>query len=130
MRILIAEDDKRLLKSLVHIFKLNHYAVDGADNGTDAYSLAASGEYDGPVLDIMMPGMDGVALLRRLRSDGIATPALFLSARDKRGSCSNISDFSREAYKSGGFPLAFSPRMVYNSVLVCRSPLGWCLHAE
>ena len=81
MRILIAEDDKRLLKSLVHIFELNHYAVDGVDNGTDAYDFASSGEYDGLVLDIMMPGMDGVSLLRRLRAQGIGTPALFLTAR-------------------------------------------------
>lgn len=81
MRILIAEDDRRLLKSLVHIFELNHYAVDGVDNGTDAFDYAFSGEYDGLVLDIMMPGMDGVTLLKRLREGGINTPALFLTAR-------------------------------------------------
>ena len=81
MRILIAEDDPKLLKSLVHIFELNNYAVDGADNGTLALELASSGEYDGLVLDVMMPGMDGVSLLKRLRADGITTPALFLTAR-------------------------------------------------
>ncbi len=81
MRILIAEDDVRLLKSLVHIFELNHYAVDGVDNGTDAFDYAASDEYDGLVLDVMMPGMDGVTLLKRLRASGITTPALFLTAR-------------------------------------------------
>ena len=81
MRILIAEDDPKLLKSLVHIFELNHYAVDGVDNGVDAYDYASSDEYDGLVLDIMMPGMDGVTLLKNLRKSGITTPALFLSAR-------------------------------------------------
>ena len=81
MRILIAEDDPKLLKSLVHIFELNNYAVDGADNGSLALELASSGEYDGLVLDVMMPGMDGVSLLKRLRADGITTPALFLTAR-------------------------------------------------
>ena len=81
MRILIAEDDPKLLKSLVHIFELNHYAVDGVDNGVDAFDFASSGEYDGIVLDIMMPGMDGVTLLKKLRTKGITTPALFLSAR-------------------------------------------------
>ena len=81
MRILIAEDDPKLLKSLVHIFELNHYAVDGVDNGVDAFDFAASGEYDGLVLDIMMPGMDGITLLSRLRAQGITTPALFLTAR-------------------------------------------------
>ena len=81
MRILIAEDDPKLLKSLVHIFELNHYSVDGLDNGTDAFDYACSGEYDGLVLDIMMPGMDGVTLLKKLRAKGITAPALFLTAR-------------------------------------------------
>ena len=81
MRILIAEDDPKLLKSLVHIFEMNHYAVDGVDNGNDAFDFASSDEYDGLVLDIMMPGMDGVTLLKKLRAKGITTPALFLTAR-------------------------------------------------
>lgn len=81
MRILIAEDDPKLLKSLVHIFELNHYSVDGVDNGIDAFDFASSDEYDGLVLDIMMPGMDGVTLLKKLREKGITTPALFLTAR-------------------------------------------------
>lgn len=81
MRILIAEDDPKLLKSLVHIFELNHYSVDGVDNGTDAFDFAMSGEYDGLVLDVMMPEMDGVSVLKRLRESGITTPALFLTAR-------------------------------------------------
>ena len=81
MRILIAEDDPKLLKSLVHIFEMNHYAVDGVDNGNDAFDFASSDEYDGLVLDIMMPGMDGVTLLKKLRANGITTPALFLTAK-------------------------------------------------
>ena len=81
MRILIAEDDTRLLKSLVHIFEVNNYSVDGVDNGIDAFDFACSGEYDGLVLDIMMPGMDGVSLLKKLRAKGVTTPALFLTAR-------------------------------------------------
>ena len=81
MRILIAEDDPKLLKSLVHIFELNHYVVDGVDNGTEAFDLAMSDEYDGLVFDIMMTGMDGITLLKRLRANGITTPALFLTAR-------------------------------------------------
>ena len=83
MRILIAEDDPKLLKSLVHIFELNNYSVDGVDNGVDAFDFACSDEYDGLVLDIMMPGMDGVTLLKKLRASGINTPALFLTARSE-----------------------------------------------
>ena len=81
MRILIAEDDPKLRKSLVHIFEHNHYAVDSVDNGMDAFEFASTNVYDGLVLDIMMSGMDGVTLLQKLRSNGITTPALFLTAR-------------------------------------------------
>ena len=81
MRLLIAEDDPKLLKTLVHIFQTNHYLVDGVDDGNLAFDYASSGEYDGLVLDIMMPGLDGVTLLKKLRQNGVTTPALFLTAR-------------------------------------------------
>ncbi len=81
MRILIAEDDPRLLKTLVHILETNAFSADGVSNGVDALAYAESGEYDGLVLDIMMPGMDGIQVLKKLRAQNITTPALFLSAR-------------------------------------------------
>ena len=81
MRILIAEDDPRLLKSLIHIMKTNNYSVDGVSDGKTALQLALSDEYDGLVLDIMMPGIDGIEVLKSLRANGITTPALFLTAR-------------------------------------------------
>lgn len=81
MRLLVAEDDPKLLKTLVHLFEMNNYAVDGVNNGEDAYEYAMSGEYDGLVFDVMMPELDGISALRRLRNSGITTPALFLSAR-------------------------------------------------
>lgn len=81
MRLLVAEDDPKLLKTLVHLFEMNNYAVDGVNNGEDAYEYAMSGEYDGLVFDVMMPELDGISALRRLRNNGITTPALFLSAR-------------------------------------------------
>lgn len=81
MRLLIAEDDPKLLKSLIHIFETNHYIVDGVNDGGVAFDYASSGEYDGLVLDIMMPGMDGVTLLKKLRQSGVTTPALFLTAK-------------------------------------------------
>ena len=81
MRILIAEDDARLLKSLLHIFEINKFTADGVSTGTDALEYALSGEYDGLVLDIMMPEMDGIMVLKKLREKNITTPALFLTAR-------------------------------------------------
>ncbi|MGN0324793.1 MAG: response regulator transcription factor [Lachnospiraceae bacterium] len=81
MRLLIAEDDPRLLKTLIHIFENNKFIVDGVSNGEDALTFAESEEYDGLVLDIMMPGLDGIQVLQRLRKQNITTPALFLTAR-------------------------------------------------
>ncbi len=83
MRLLIAEDDTKLLKSLKHIFESNKYMVDAVSNGIDAYDFAVTGEYDGIVLDIMMPGMDGVEVLKKIRARGISTPALFLTAKSE-----------------------------------------------
>ena len=81
MRLLLAEDDPKLLKSLIHIFESHKFLVDGVSNGDDALSYAMSGEYDGLVLDIMMPGLDGIEVLKKLRKEGFTTPALFLTAK-------------------------------------------------
>ena len=81
MRLLVAEDDPKLLKSLLYLLESNRYLTDGVSNGNDALEYALSGEYDGLILDIMMPGMDGIEVLRELRRRGISTPALFLTAK-------------------------------------------------
>ena len=81
MRLLVAEDDPKLLKTLMHIFTSNKFSADGVTNGRDALTYAQSMEYDGLVLDIMMPGLDGIQVLQTLRQSGVNTPALFLTAR-------------------------------------------------
>ena len=81
MRLLIAEDDIRLLKSLKYIFEKNKYLVDAVSNGTEALSYGMTGEYDGIVLDIMMPGLDGIEVLKQLRANGVSAPVLFLTAK-------------------------------------------------
>lgn len=83
MRLLVAEDDPRLLKTLTHIFESNKFSVDGVSNGEDALAHGQTVEYDGMVLDIMMPGMDGISVLKALREAGVTTPALFLAARSE-----------------------------------------------
>lgn len=83
MKVLIAEDEPKLLKSLVHIFESNNYSVDGVSNGIDAYDYAVTGEYDGIILDIMMPGMDGIEVLKKVRAEGITAPVLFLTAKNE-----------------------------------------------
>ena len=81
MRLLIAEDDPKLLKSLLHIFQRSKFSADGVSDGAEALVHGRTREYDGLVLDIMMPGMDGFQVLQTLRGEGISTPALFLTAR-------------------------------------------------
>ena len=66
---------------MLHIFMQNKFAADGVTNGDEALAYALSGEYDGLILDIMMPGLDGLMVLKTLRAEGITTPALFLTAR-------------------------------------------------
>ncbi len=83
MRLLIAEDEPALSKALVTIFEKNKYSVDAVYNGNDAYDYGLSGNYDGIILDIMMPGIDGVQVLTKLRQDGMAVPILLLTAKNE-----------------------------------------------
>ena len=82
MRMLIAEDDRLTADTLAKRLREEHYAVDVCYNGTDALDYLLSAAYDVAVLDIMMPGMDGIAVLSRLRAAGRHTPVLLLTARD------------------------------------------------
>ena len=82
MRLLIAEDDRLTADTLARRLREEHYAVDVCYNGTDAWDYLTSAEYDVAVLDIMMPGMDGLTLVSRMRESGIAFPVLLLTARD------------------------------------------------
>lgn len=81
MRLLIAEDDRDIVKALTALFEHNNYSVDAVYNGNDGYDYAMGGSYDGIILDVMMPGMDGLEVLRALRSAGVKTPVLLLTAR-------------------------------------------------
>lgn len=81
MRLLIADDDRDIARALAVLLERNHYSTDTVCNGSDAYIFASGGDYDGLILDIMMPGMDGLKVLRKLRADGVNTPVLLLTAR-------------------------------------------------
>lgn len=82
MRLLIAEDEKNLNRILTQQFKDNGYSVDSCQDGEEALDYIAAADYDVIVLDIMMPGADGLTVLQQLRSQGIDTPVLFLTAKD------------------------------------------------
>jgi two-component system, OmpR family, response regulator len=81
MRALIVEDEPDLLKSLIRALQEDGYAVDGSENGQDGLFKAQSYDYDVILLDVMLPGLDGWELLRRLRKTK-KTPVLMLTARD------------------------------------------------
>ena len=81
MRLLLAEDEEAMAEAVVDYLEYHHYEVDWANNGIDALERARMGTYDVLILDIMMPGMDGLTVLRTLRGEGNATPVLLLTAK-------------------------------------------------
>ncbi len=81
MRILLAEDEKALSKAIIKIFEKNNYSADAAYDGEEALAYLQSGYYDAAVLDIMMPKMDGITLLKKIRAEGNGIPVLMLTAK-------------------------------------------------
>ncbi len=81
MYILLAEDEPAMAEAIQSFLEYHQYTVDRVDNGLDAYRLAGQNAYDGVILDIMMPGLDGFTVLSRLRMDGKTMPVLLLTAR-------------------------------------------------
>ena len=82
MRVLVVEDDRRLVRALRRVLEEERYVVDEALDGIEGEDLALSGEYDFIVLDVMLPGRDGLTVCRDLRRAKVATPILILTARD------------------------------------------------
>jgi two-component system, OmpR family, response regulator len=80
MRLLVIEDDKKTADYIAKGLSEAGYVVDWAANGPDGLHLATSGSYDAMVVDRMLPGLDGLSVVRALRAAGIATPVLILSA--------------------------------------------------
>jgi len=81
MRILIVEDEVHLTEALVQILKKHHYTVDAVHDGNEGLDHALSGIYDLILLDVMLPGMDGLSLLRSIRAEGVSTPVIMLTAK-------------------------------------------------
>lgn len=82
MRILIAEDERDLNELIKKRLKNNGYSVDACFNGKEVFDYLLCAEYDALILDIMMPKMDGISVLRELRKEGNAVPVLLLTAKD------------------------------------------------
>ena len=82
MRLLLAEDERDLNRILTLRFREEGWGVDSCFDGPAALDCLEAAEYDGAVLDVMLPGMDGFAVLQTARERGVRTPVLFLTARD------------------------------------------------
>lgn len=82
MRILIVEDELHLLDVLKKRLTREHYSVDACSDGLDAMDYIHTTAYDGIILDVMLPGMDGISIVRQMRQAGNDTPVLLLTARD------------------------------------------------
>lgn len=81
MKLLLAEDEFAMVDAVEDILTYHNYIIDSVDNGIDALHYARSEHYDGIILDIMMPGKDGLTVLKELRHLGIHTPVLLLTAK-------------------------------------------------
>lgn len=81
MRILIVEDEVHLAEALTQILRKNNYIVDAINDGSKGLDNALSGIYDLIILDIMLPEMDGITVLKNIRKEGISTPVILLTAK-------------------------------------------------
>jgi len=119
MRILVIEDDKKIASFVINGLKQNGFAVDHAVNGDDGLALAAAAPFDAAIVDIMLPSLDGLSLVRQLRSRNVNLPVLFLSAK---GSV----DDRIKGLQSGGDdylvkPFAFSELLARVQALIRRA---------
>ena len=83
MRLLLAEDEKMLSDALVALLTHSHYSVDAVGDGEEALDYLMNGDYDGAILDIMRPKMDGLTVLRKIRAAGMNLPVLMLTAKSE-----------------------------------------------
>ena len=81
MRVLLMEDEKNLSSAVCRLLSREHIVADPVYNGPDGLDCALSGGYDAIILDVMLPGMDGFAILDRVRAEGLKTPIMMLTAR-------------------------------------------------
>lgn len=106
MRLLYAEDEQALSEAVVDILTYHKYLVDAVYNGEDALDYAMSGEYDGIILDIMMPKLDGIGVLTALRKHNCKTPILLLTAKTQvedriRGLDAGADDYLPKPFDMG-----------------------------
>jgi len=122
MHVLIVEDDAQIQAHVTNGLKEAGFAVDAAGTGDEGYRMASSTDYDALIVDVMLPGMDGIALIEKLRGQGINIPVLILSAKssldDKiRGFQSGSDDYLTK-------PFSFAELLVRLQAILRRSNRG------
>lgn len=105
MRLLVVEDERDLNEIITKELIVNGYVVDSCYDGQQAYEYLTLGEYDGAILDVMLPKLDGFGVLKRIRDEGIQTPVLFLTARDTIKDIVRGLDLGADDYISKPFDL-------------------------
>lgn len=105
MRLLLAEDEKALSSALQVILKHNNYSVDAVYNGQEAYDYIVAGVYDGVILDVMMPKMDGFTVLSKIRSEGCDVPVIMLTAKSETDDKINGLDLGADDYLAKPFEM-------------------------
>ncbi len=119
MRILVVEDDNKIASFLVNGLKQSGFAVDRCADGEEAHLMASTTAYDAAVVDIMLPKLDGLSLVRQLRKESVRTPVIILSAKatvDDRvkGLQSGADDYLTK-------PFAFSELLARVQALIRRA---------
>ena len=106
MKVLVIEDELRLARNIARMLEEQaSFAVDISTDGTDGRHMALSSAYDLILLDLMLPGVDGITILRDLRRKGITTPVLILTARDTAEDIIRGLDFGGDDYVAKPFDM-------------------------
>jgi len=105
MRILLVEDERHLSEAIVHILKQQHYTVDAVYDGMDGYHYILSDIYDIVILDVMLPGMNGYDVLRKIREEGMETTILMLTARSQIADKVKGLDYGADDYLTKPFAM-------------------------
>ena len=121
MRVLVVEDEKKLGELIGRGLREEGYAADLAERGEDALWMARAVPYDAIVLDVMLPGVDGFEVCRRLRGDGVWTPVLMLTARDEIDDRVGGLDAGADDYLTK--PFAFEELLARLRALTRRTPV-------
>jgi DNA-binding response OmpR family regulator len=105
MRVLVVEDEPLLADAVTRGLQRAGFAVDAVDNGVDALHEAREATYDAVVLDVMLPGLDGMSVVRELRAAEVWTPVLMLTARDADGDVTAALDLGADDYLTKPFSM-------------------------